>query len=332
MRQYIVEGLLSDPENVVVDVEFLTPRVGGATQHHPFERERYEHHWIALNDPKVMAILVSDLAPHAIINLTTANVVGGTVDPTPGVSSKILATTNLLGAAYAGEWETSASASDGSQPRFIQVSSADCLNSMSDKPVQQMRVVDSETDPLCPDDAVVVSRLIEQARIDYGLSVINVIVSNTFGPYQNSEYFVPHAIETMLRQQTLRVQCDTRSWVFVEDAADAVIFLSQQGTNGRSYAVDSIGGRYSDLGLAELICDQLDQIIPCGNESYRDYLLESPAVTNSYPNDPAGGQQLHEEFGWKPLNDFHCALAATVRWHVEQSRWREQSSLIAGEA
>ncbi len=203
---------------------------------------------------------------------------------------------------------------------------------MFSDPVDQIPVIDGATGRAHDDDAIAVSRLVEQARADCGLSAINVTVSNTFGPYQGGECFVPRAIETLLGQQTLPVQCDTRNWVFVEDAADAIIFLSQQGTPGGCYAVDSIGGRYSDLGLAEVICDQLDQIIPCANESYRDYLTALPSVANRCQNDTTRVQRLHEELGWKPLNDFHCALAATVRWYVDQSSWWGQSPFIAARA
>ena len=42
MRQYLVEGLFSDPENVVVGVDLLTPGAATPAKHQPLEDPRYE--------------------------------------------------------------------------------------------------------------------------------------------------------------------------------------------------------------------------------------------------------------------------------------------------
>lgn len=324
MRQNIVEALLSDPENVVVAVDFLTPGDIRPAQHLSPPDTRFEQHLISLDDVQNLVDIVATCEPQAIINIAAEHIAAGNSEQT--LSPNIIGMTRLLRAIRT--WsQTGSGTPPVSLPRFIQVS---CVDYAGDGAAQPPHRVCSDANTTRAADTTLASRMVELARREYGLPAINVTTANTFGPYQGIEHFVPRTIDALIQQRTTPVLCETRDWVFAEDAADAVIFLSQFGVPGQPYAVDSVGGRHSDLALAELICDQLDQIMPRQVGSYRDCLLAAPALASYRRYDAAGVQRLRDELEWKPLNDFHCSLAATVRWYVEQSTWWEHSSLVAG--
>lgn len=330
LRQYVVEGLLCDPENVVVAVDLLTPDEAKSARQVTPSDPRCEHHRIAADDVRNIAEIVAACAPEAIINLTAECVADALSGPTQASSRNIIGTTNLLEAARHTMTHARSNASGRAPPRFIQVFCSDYVDDLdrSAGDLGELSNRGHDSGSRGPADTIIASRMVEQSRQAYGVPAIYVTAANTFGPFQSLDHFVPRTIDALIRQREIQVRCETRNWVFVEDAADAIIFLSQHGVPGRPYAVDGIGARHSDLAIAELICDQLDQLTPREDGSYRDFLFTSPAIATSQRPDVNGAQRLRVEFDWKPLNYFHCALAATVRWYVEQSTWWEHSAFV----
>ncbi len=335
IRQYIAEGLLCDRENVVVTVDLLTPEDRNAAWQAASPDPRCEHHRVDAGDVSGITAILAACAPQVIINLTAGHTRSGFSKPSLPPSQNILDTTNLLEAAHRASPQAGSAVTDAAGLRFVQVACIDHIEE-PDRIVGDRAT--STHDDYCAGetrslaDPTIALRLAEQSRQMTGLVVVNITTANTFGPFQRLDHFIPRTIEALIQQRSIRVRCETRDWVFVEDAADAIIFLSQRGLPGRPYAVDSIGGRHSDLAIAELICDQLDQIMPREAGSYRELLCVSPTLTNRRVDAVTGGQRLRDEFDWNPLNDFHCALAATVRWYVEQSTWWDHSPLLARSA
>lgn len=329
MRRYIVDALLSDPENVVASVDLLTP----AGTHGPNEcardEPRYRHYRVNVENTGEITRLLAGCRPRAIINLSGEGDVRHceveTPVPTP---ANIIATFHLLEAArltWRGNDQTAG------PYRFVQVSTTNALESKATDPFTSIRLVGDASRRPRPYDEIVASRLVERWWRSYDLPAINVHAMNTFGPFQACDHFVPRTIEALLGQRAVRPRRDQRDWVFVEDAADAIVFLSQRGMPGIHYGVDSADSRQSEFQIAELICDQLDQLMPRVRGTYAEFLDVSDASGNSEPVDESRIRRLRNELGWKPLNDFHCALAATVRWHLDQATWWEQRPLIRAE-
>jgi len=333
MRRYIVDNLLSDPKNVVIGVDLLT--VADAARNNNGRREdaRYECHRIDVNDASKIAAVVAAGKPQAIINLPSETAgARRAAGQSPALSENILGTYHLLEAARVAWQEAVSVASVPGPRRFIHVSGATGGNYPVNEPDLCAREMDGKARPACPYDEIVAARLVDQWWRAYGLPALNVTAANTFGPFQAAEHFIPSTIDSLLRHRPVHMRCDKRDWTFVEDAADAVVFLSQHGVAGTRYGVDSIDGRFSELAIGNLICDQLDQIVPRARGSYREILSASPTAANEIRHHDAGVLSLRAGLGWRPLNDFYCALSATVRWYVEHAAVREQRSFVRSDS
>ena len=93
------------------------------------------------------------------------------------------------------------------------------------------------------------------------------IVSNTcnnYGPWQFPEKLIPLVTLNALEGKELPVYGDgsnMRDWLFVEDHAEALVRVVEQGTPGETYA---IGGRQprTNLQVVKAICAHLDTRVP----------------------------------------------------------------------
>jgi dTDP-D-glucose 4,6-dehydratase len=133
---------------------------------------------------------------------------------------------------------------------------------------------------------------------------------------QSRDQFFPAIIETLLQQKPLRLSQSQRDWAFVEDIVDAVTYVAEHGNVGEHYRVRCDKGGRTDIAMAELICDQLDQLTPCTSGSYRDYIQAvRPAAVSDY--DGPETRELGPSLGWRESHDFYCSLAATVRHYIK---------------
>jgi dTDP-glucose 4,6-dehydratase len=115
--------------------------------------------------------------------------------------------------------------------------------------------------------------------------------SNNYGPYHFPEKLIPHMIIRDLGGESLPVYGDgknIRDWLYVEDHAEALTLVLEQGKVGETY---NVGGRNerTNLYVVETICDLLDQLAPCADGSHRRLITLSPtgrATTAAMPSTP----------------------------------------------
>ena len=68
---------------------------------------------------------------------------------------------------------------------------------------------------------------------------------------------------------------NVRDWLFVEDHADALLLVVQQGAVGRSYNIGGENER-SNLDLVRTLCGILDDLRPKPQGSYADQITFVP--------------------------------------------------------
>lgn len=110
-----------------------------------------------------------------------------------------------------------------------------------------------------------------------------------------------------------------RDWLYVEDHADALLTVLQQGQLGRSY---NIGGENecTNLELVRTICAILDRLRP-GPAPYADlitFVTDRPGHDARYAIDPT---RIRDELGWRPSVTVKEGLEKTVRWYLENEDW-----------
>jgi dTDP-glucose 4,6-dehydratase len=104
---------------------------------------------------------------------------------------------------------------------------------------------------------------------------------------------------------------NVRDWLYVLDHCRAIDFLLQHGSPGEVY---NIGGGEERTNL------EITQTILA--------LLEKDASMIAYVEDRKGHDFRYaldftklKKLGWEPAFSFDTAMAATVRWYVENEWW-----------
>ena len=111
-----------------------------------------------------------------------------------------------------------------------------------------------------------------------------------------------------------------RDWLYVEDHADALLLVLEEGEVGRSY---NIGGEneWTNLELVHTLCAILDRLQPRASGSYADliaFVADRPGHDARYAIDPS---RIRDELGWRPSVTVDEGLEKTVRWYLDNEDW-----------
>jgi len=156
----------------------------------------------------------------------------------------------------------------------------------------------------------------------YDLPVLLTNCSNNYGPFHFPEKLIPVIILRALAGDDIPIYGNgknIRDWLYVEDHADALLTVVQNGTIGRTY---NIGGENeaTNLDIARSICGILDKKRP-QPKPYADqiaFVTDRPGHDLRYAIDPA---RIRTELGWKPSVTLQQGLARTVEWYLENEDW-----------
>lgn len=153
----------------------------------------------------------------------------------------------------------------------------------------------------------------------YGLSTTLSHCSNNYGPGQYPEKFIPLMILNCLNNHPLPVYgkgSNVRDWLYVEDHAEALWMILQQGNRGEVY---DLGGdsELSNLELLHLLIDLLAQMRGCNPEQYRSlirFVDDRPGHDFRYAIDSS---KIKRELGWFPRTSLQEGLMKTVSSYVK---------------
>ncbi len=158
----------------------------------------------------------------------------------------------------------------------------------------------------------------------YGLPVIITNCSNNYGPFQNSEKFLPTIIRNALIGNNIPIYGsgqNVRDWLYVDDHITALTTIAHHGTVGEKY---NVGGNaeVSNLKLANTICAILDEICPRENgQLYANQLAfttDRPGHDFRYAID-AG--KIRDQLGWAPSVTFDQGMRKMVQWYLDNESW-----------
>ena len=150
--------------------------------------------------------------------------------------------------------------------------------------------------------------------------VVQTNCSNNYGPYHFPEKLIPLTILNALEGKPLPVYGkgdNVRDWLHVEDHAEALLTVVEQGRLGESY---NIGGRAERRNL-EVVAGDL--------RSRRRIARRGPgargAISSRFVVDRPGhdaryaidASKIERELGWRPARDFETGLRETVRWYLD---------------
>lgn len=177
----------------------------------------------------------------------------------------------------------------------------------------------TEDAPLQPSSPYAASKagadLLAQAyHRTYGLPILIVRPSNTFGPRQYPEKLIPFFTVRALHDQPLPLYGDgqqRRDWLYVLDHARAIDIVLHRGQIGHAYNIAG-GNERANIEVSRLILDTLGK-----PERLIQFVQDRPAHDRRYALDDSKLRAL----GWRPEADFEIALRATVQWYAQHPEW-----------
>lgn len=162
-------------------------------------------------------------------------------------------------------------------------------------------------------------KLAESYRRQHGLDFVSVVPTNLYGPGDNFDLEQSHVISALMRKIHEAKQAGRRSveiwgtgsprreFVFVDDAADGLVFLLRNYADGAP--INLAGGE--EVSIRELAAI-LAEII--GYEGSFEYLTDRP---DGMPRKLLDAGRI-AALGWQPSTKLREGLAVTYRWFTAQ--------------
>ncbi len=272
-------------------------------------------------DRRTVSSLLAKYKPDVLFNLAAESHVDRSIeDASAFIETNVTGVYRLLESSL-GYWrELGQGARD--KFRFIQMSTDEVYGSIA----EGLFTEESNYAPNSPYAASKASgdHMVRAFGTTYGLPVILVHASNTYGPRQYPEKLIPHMIISALRGQPLPVYGDgrnVRDWMHVGDLANGLIKVVEQGHPGEVY---NFAGReeWANIDTVRSLCEHLDRLAPASqsHDSRISYVTDRPGHDQRYA---MAVDRVYRAFGWRPQTRFSEGLPGTIAWYLKNRFWWE---------
>jgi dTDP-glucose 4,6-dehydratase len=275
-----------------------------------------------IRDRQALADLFAAEQPDAVIHLAAESHVDRSIDGSAAlVETNILGTYTLLEAAR-DHWNRLSRVRRESF-RFHHVSTDEVYGSLGPKGLFTESTAYAPNSPYSASKAAS-DHLARAWHRTYGLPVLITNSSNNYGPYHFPEKLIPLTILNALAGKPLPVYgtgANVRDWLFVEDHARALWAVLTRGTPGEVYNIGGEAER-SNLDVVRSICDLLDELAP-REHTHADlitFVADRPGHDARYATDIS---KITRTLRWRPQETLETGLRKTVRWYLDNRRWRE---------
>ncbi|WP_299193740.1 dTDP-glucose 4,6-dehydratase [uncultured Litoreibacter sp.] len=305
-------------EHDVVNLDALTYAACPANVASVADTPGYAFEQADIRDPAALKRIFAQHQPDAVMHLAAESHVDRSIDgPGDFISTNIDGTFQLLQAAR-DFWEGQGKPQDF---RFHHVSTDEVYGSLG---ADGMFTEDTPYAPNSPYSAskAASDHLVRAWAETYGLPVVMTNCSNNYGPYHFPEKLIPVVILNALAGKSIPVYGageNVRDWLYVEDHADALLCVLENGVLGRSY---NIGGENeaTNIDIVRNICAILDRLRP-QDTPYSElitFVADRPGHDLRYAIDPT---RIRDELDWRPSVTLEQGLEKTVNWYLENEDW-----------
>jgi dTDP-glucose 4,6-dehydratase len=199
--------------------------------------------------------------------------------------------------------------------RFVQVSTDEVYGDL------EAGGSSSEGDPVRPSSPYSVAKAAGDLHIPayvrtFGVNASITRGSNTYGPNQYPEKFIPLFVTNALDGQPLPLYGDgrqVRDWLHVEDHCAGIELVLREGAPGEAYNVGG-GDERENVELAGRIIE-----LTGADASLLRPVDDRPGHDRRYSLDTAKLRSL----GWQPERDLEDGLRETVDWYRDNRAWWE---------
>lgn len=158
-------------------------------------------------------------------------------------------------------------------------------------------------------------RLAYSYYVTYGLDIVIARPSNNYGPFQFPEKLIPFMIMRALENQSLPLYGNgqqVRDWSYVEDTAEALIFIYERGKRGEIYNIAGHNER-KNIDVVKSILSHLRK-----GEEIIQFVKDRPGHDRRYALDD---RKLRKTLGFEKTTPFEKGLKKTVNWYLENRDW-----------
>jgi dTDP-glucose 4,6-dehydratase len=253
-------------------------------------------------DQPMLARIFTEHQPEAVINCAAETHVDRSIlEPSGFARTDVLGTATLLEAAR-----------KAGVQRFIQVSTDEVYGSVE-------HGFSTEADRLDPRSPYAASKaggdlLALSYFSTYRFPVLVTRGSNTFGPNQYPEKFIPLFVTNALENEPLPLYGDgryRRDWLSVFDHCRAIDHVLTHGEPGTVYNIGG-GNERENVEVAQIILSRLGR-----PRSLIRHVQDRPGHDRRYAVDCSRIRAL----GWVPEVSFEDGLCATIDWYKEHDAW-----------
>jgi dTDP-glucose 4,6-dehydratase len=330
----VVRRLIEATDHAVLVVDKLTYAGNLDSLRSVAGSNRYAFEQADIVGAGAMRRIVSEFSPDVIMHLAAESHVDRSIDgPGEFIQTNVVGTFALLQAAL-NHWR-GLPENGKKRFRFHHISTDEVFGSLGADGLFREDTPYSPNSPYSASKAAS-DHLVRAWHHTYGLPVVMTNCSNNYGPYHFPEKLIPLTIINALEGKPLPVYGtgeNVRDWLHVDDHAEALLLVAEQGRLGQSY---NIGGHneLSNIAVVRMICAILDELAPDAAIGPRNKLIafvtDRPGHDARYAID-AG--KIGRELGWKPRHTFEKGLRETVRWYLDNKTWweRVRSGVYRGE-
>ncbi|MCB2227345.1 MAG: dTDP-glucose 4,6-dehydratase [Desulfarculaceae bacterium] len=320
----LVEALLERPGARVLNLDKLTYAANLEALAGFERRPNYAFQHGDIRDRPLVARLLAEFRPSAIMHLAAESHVDRSIDDAAGfIQTNIIGTHVLLETAL--DYWRGLEGGEAEVFRFLHVSTDEVYGSLGPDGLF------SEESPYRPNSPYSASKassdLLARAwQRTHGLPVVTCHASNNYGPRQFPEKLIPLMIIKAVRGESLPIYGrgdNVRDWLHVRDHVQGLLAALKHGRPGQAYNLGG-GTELSNRELVEQLCRRLDQELagqgtgPC--EALITYVPDRPGHDQRYALDIT---KAGRELGWRPEVVFEKGLAQTVRWYLDNRAWWE---------
>ena len=318
----VIRRAIGTSQHEIVNIDKMTYAASEDALESALNHPRHTLVKADITDAAAMRAAFAVYQPDAVMHLAAESHVDRSIDgPADFVHTNVTGTFVMLDAAR--EYFGTLSAEKREKFRFHHISTDEVFGALADNdpPFNEH----TPYDPRSPYSAskAASDHLARAWLHTYGLPVIVSNTTNNYGPWQFPEKLIPLMLINAIEEKPLPVYGDgknTRDWLFVNDHAEALLKVVEQGVPGATYCIGARQPR-RNIDVVRAICAIMDEKRPSPNgarERLITYVRDRPGHDHRYEIDPSSAET---GLNWRASHDFERGLATTIDWYLAHEDW-----------
>ena len=269
-------------------------------------RGRFKFYKADICSKKAVEDIFRENRPKIVVNFAAETHVDRSIlESSPFIKTNIFGTRNLLDAA-----------AKNNIKKFVHISTDEVYGDIKKGKFHENFALN----PSSPYSAAKASAdlLVKAYMRTFDYPAIIIRPSNTYGPWQYPEKFIPVIIFKALKNEKIPVYAkglNVREWLYVSDCADAILTIMKRGKIREVYNLGS-GIERKNIEVVKTILTILKK-----PDGLIEFVKDRPGHDYRYS---LNSSKLRKKLNWKEKINFIKGVKKTVFWYRENIKWVEK--------